>query len=255
VSAAALFKWPVVAACALIAAGTAAADGLAVPKSAKPAVSDDWRATVIPGTCVRPEYPLSSIRRQETGTSIIELKLDENGTVTGSSVRQSSGSRLLDQAAAQSLSLCRFNPARDSTGTPMASSYPMRFEWRLENAPSDPWVAMREVAGGGFAPTEDFGTIPFAGDSASSIEQRARMLRAARDEALDKALCPSVEKASARVAYSDTAPDRRSLESWTLEQCGKTMRYAVVVLFPQAKPPRFRMVPLAPAEADPFAAR
>jgi TonB family protein len=240
------------AACAAVGA-SAVAEGLSIPQDPAAPATDAWRATVIRGTCIRPEYPLASIRKQETGTSVIELKVDASGTVTDTSVRQSSGSRLLDQAAAQSLSACRFKPARDSTGTPMVSSYPMRFEWRLEDAPPDPWVALRAVRGGGFAATTDVASIPFAGDSAGSIEQRAKMLQAVRDEAVDKAQCPSIEKASARVVQSEDKPDRLSLESWVIEQCGQVMRYTVVIAFPEAKPARFRFIPLASSQPDPLA--
>ena len=137
----------------------------------------------------------------------------------------------------------------------MASGYPMRFEWRLEDAPPDPWVGLRALAGGGFAPTSDFSAVPFTGDSAGSAEQRARMLQAVRDEAVDKAQCASIERVSARIGLSDTKPERRSFESWTFEQCGQAMRYVAVILFPEAKRPQFRFVPLAPTEADPFASR
>jgi TonB family protein len=242
---------------AVVAMTAAAAEGLSVPKDAASAakVADAWRATPIPGTCIRPEYPYASIRLQEKGTSVITLTVDATGAVTGSSVVKSSGSTRLDQAAADALSVCRFKPARDSAGTAVASTYPMRFEWRLEDAPPDPWVALRALNGGGYTPTTDFAAVPFTCDSAAVSEQRARMLQAASAEALAKAQCPSIEQASARISQSDTKSDRRSFEMWTVKQCGQAMRYAVAIMFPQAKRPSYRMVPLAPAQADPFASR
>lgn len=220
-----------------------------------PAADQSARAVPIPGSCARPEYPQSSIRRQEKGTSIIQLKVDAEGLVTDASVRQSSGSRLLDQAAAFAMSACRFKPARDEKGVATRSVYSESFEWRLEDAPKDPWVGLRAVAGGGFAPTSDFGAIPFSGDSVGDPGQRAKILQAARDEAVDKAQCPSVERASARIAHSDSKSGRRSFESWTLDQCGQSIRYIVAILFSDDKRPQFRMVPLAPGEPDPFAQR
>ena len=220
-----------------------------------PAADQSARAVPIPGSCARPEYPQTSIRKQEKGTSIIQLKVDADGVVTDASVRQSSGSRLLDHAAASAMSVCRFKPARDEKGAAIRSVYSESFEWRLEDAPKDPWASLRALAGAGFAPTSDFGAVPFAGDSAGDPGQRARMLQAARDEAIDKAQCPSVERATARVALSDTKAGRRAFESWTLDQCGQSIRYIVAIMFPDDKRPQFRMVPLAPGEADPFAQR
>ena len=251
----ALAVWATIAATSVAAQDTAEeSSGLNFELGA-PATSQASRPTPIPGTCLKPEYPLSSIRKQEKGTSIIQLRVDAYGAVTDTSVRQSSGSRLLDQAAANALSACRFRPARDEKGTQIRSVYSESFEWRLEDAPKDPWVGLRALAGAGYAPTSDFSGIPFAGESAGSPEQRTRMLQAARDEAVDKAQCPSIERATSRIALSDSKSGRRSFESWTLEQCGQTVRYVVAILFPDGKRPLFRMMPLAASEADPFAAR
>lgn len=220
-----------------------------------PVADQSARAVLIPGTCSRPEYPQSSIRKQEQGISIIQLKLDADGVVTDASVRQSSGSRLLDQVAAFAMSACRFKPARDEKGAAIRSVYSDSVEWRLQDAPKDPWVGLRALAGAGFAPTSDFAAIPFSGDSAGDPDQRAKILQAARDEAVDKAQCPSVERASARIARSDNKSGRRSFESWTLDQCGQSIRYIVAITFPDGKRPQFRMMPLAAGEADPFAQR
>jgi TonB family protein len=203
---------------------------------------------------MRPQYPLASIRLQEKGTSLIGLTVDASGAVTGRSVLKSSGSSRLDQAAADALSACRFNPAHDSAGAPVASTYPMRFDWRLEDAPPDPWVALRALSGRGFTPTGDFTAVPFTGDSTATPEQRARMLQAVHAEAVDKAQCPSIEKVSAgHTAQGDKPSDRRSFELWTVMQCGQVMRYAVVIAFPEGRRPSFRMAPLASSQANPSA--
>jgi TonB family protein len=254
---AAIFRLAAVAASGAIVAAPAAAEGPPVPKdpASAPATSDASRPTPIAGTCTRPEYPFASIRLQEKGTSFIGLTVDATGRVTGSSVLKSSGSTRLDRAAADALSACRFKPARDPAGTAVASTYPMRFDWRLEDAPADPWVALRALNGAGFAPTTDFAAVPFTGDSAATPEQRAKMLQAASGEALEKAQCPSIEQASARIAQGDRKADRRSLELWTVKQCGQVMRYAVAIVFPEARRPSYRMMPLAPSQADPYASR
>jgi TonB family protein len=257
VSRATVLGWAALAAAGCLVAPGASAQGLAAPKEglSAPAAADAWRPTLVRGTCVRPEYPLASMRAQEAGTSVIGLTVDVAGAVSGTQVLKSSGSARLDRAAADALSACRFKPAHDSMGTPVASTYSMRFEWRLADAPPDPWVALRALNGAGFAPTDDFAAVPFAGDSAATPQQRAKMLQAARAEALDKAQCASIEQASARAAADDPTPDHRSLELWTLTQCGQPMRYVVVLMFPEARRPSFRMVPLAPSQADPFTVR
>jgi hypothetical protein len=114
-------------------------------------------------------------------------------------------------------------------------------------------VALRALRGAGFAPTGDLAAVPFAGDSAANAEQRAKMLQAARAEAQDKAQCPSIEQVSARVVRAPSEAEPGSLELWTVTQCGLSMRYAVALVFPEARRPSFRMVPLAPSQPDPAA--
>lgn len=219
------------------------------------APSDAWRPTLVRGTCVTPEYPLASIRQQEAGTSVIQLTVDAQGAVSRSVVLKSSGSARLDQAAADAFWTCRFIAAQDATGTNVASSHAMTFDWRLENAPPDPWVDLRALKGGGFMPTADLAKLTVTGDSATAPEERSKMLRAVLAEAVDKAQCPSIEQVATRVVSTEVKRERRSLELWTLKQCGGVMRYAAVITFPAGERPWFHMVPLAPSQADPLAPR
>lgn len=240
-----------------MAATSAAAQGLALPKDGtlSSTAQDAWRPTLIPGTCTRPEYPLASIRQEESGTSFISLTVDAAGSVTGTSVARSSGSSRLDQAAADSMRSCRFKPAHDSMGTPAPSTYVLRFDWRLQDAPRDPWVQLRALDGGGFAATADFSAVPFTGSSAASPEQRTKILDKMGAEARDKSRCPSIEEAAARVVPDRGLPapqSRRSLEMWTLKQCGMAMRYAVMIVFPEDARPYFNVLPIAPSEPDPL---
>jgi TonB family protein len=214
------------------------------------------QATPIAGSCLRPEYPLASIRAQETGTSVIALAVDAAGKVTGTSVVKSSGSARLDRAAADALWSCRFLAARDAAGAAVRSTYPMRFEWRLDDAPPDPWVALRALKGAGFAATLDLAAVPFRGESAATAEQRTKILQALRTEALDKAMCPSVEGVSSRIAPTDRNTNgQKPLELWTVTQCGLAMRYVLALALPETGRPSFRMMPLAASQPDPFGAR
>ncbi|MDA8455028.1 energy transducer TonB [Acidovorax sp. GBBC 3334] len=236
--------------------GGLAAQGFVAPKNKLPGAPGTvvWQPTLIPGTCARPEYPLNSIRGKEQGTSAITLTVGAGGSVRETAVLTSSGSARLDQAAADGMAACRFKPAQDSTGAPMQSSYVMRHEWRLEDAPPDPWVELKALNGAGFSASGDVAALAVAGDSAASPAQRAKVLAMVKARATEMAGCPSIEAAASRIVRSAGTPegaDRRSLELWTLTQCGRTMRYGIVVFFPADRPPFFRARPFAASEPDP----
>lgn len=219
-----------------------------------PAVNLAKNALLRPGTCGNPQYPLSSIKRQEQGRSFIRLIVDAKGTVTSSAIIRSSGSMLLDQETLDAFATCRFFPAQNQAGAPVSSIYAKSFEWRLQDAPADPWVDLRALQGTGFAPVADYAALPFAGKSVATAEQRAKMLKAVSDEALEKAQCASIEQVTARIAPpTDDTTNQRSLELWSLKQCGLEMRYVVAVGFPKEGRPWFRMMPLAPSQPSPFA--
>ncbi len=61
--------------------------------------------------CGTPEYPARAARNGESGTVTLALLVGTDGSVTGSRVQKSSGSRDLDRAAVAGLSLCKFKPA------------------------------------------------------------------------------------------------------------------------------------------------
>ena len=82
-------------------------------------------------TCSKPEYPKSSLRNEETGTSTILFKIAADGSVQGAAIQKSSGFRDLDRAAMAALSKCRFKPATEN-GTPVESSQPVQYVWTLE---------------------------------------------------------------------------------------------------------------------------
>lgn len=240
---------------AMLPAGSAA-QGLVAPKGNRLNSPSGvvWQPTLIPGTCVRPEYPLNSIRNKEEGISAITLTVGADGSVRQTSVLTSSGSARLDQTAADGMSGCQFKPAQDSTGSPMQSSYVMRFEWRLQDAPPDPWVELKALNGAGFPASTDLSVPPVTGDSAASPAQRTKVLAIVKSRAIEMAGCPSIEAAASRILRNvDATPgaDRRSIELWTLFQCGRTMRYGVVIFFPTDRPTFFRARPFAPSEPDP----
>lgn len=83
------------------------------------------------GDCAKPEYPAKAARNGEAGTVNLALLIGPDGRVTDSKIQKSSGSRELDRAAQQALSLCQFKPAM-ANGTPQAGWGRMAYVWTLD---------------------------------------------------------------------------------------------------------------------------
>lgn len=81
--------------------------------------------------CATPAYPINAARNGETGTVTLALLVGADGRVAGSRVQQSSGSRELDRAAVNALSLCQFKPAMHN-GVPEAGWAQIAYVWSLE---------------------------------------------------------------------------------------------------------------------------
>jgi len=82
--------------------------------------------------CEKPEYPAAARRSRETGTVVLRILVDVNGRVIESNVQTSSGSKLLDEAAREGLSLCRFKPGRVD-GKPERAWATLRYVWKLQD--------------------------------------------------------------------------------------------------------------------------
>jgi protein TonB len=100
---------------------------------AKPAYSGPAKtpAVVDFNTCAKPEYPKSSLRNEETGTSTILFGIGADGTVKSAAIQKSSGFRDLDRAAVSALSKCKFKPGTEN-GQPVESQQPVQYVWTLE---------------------------------------------------------------------------------------------------------------------------
>ena len=81
--------------------------------------------------CAKPDYPVSAARNGDTGTVTLALLVGTDGRVTSSRVQKSSGSRDLDRAAVNALSLCQFKPAMHN-GVPEAGWAQIAYVWTLE---------------------------------------------------------------------------------------------------------------------------
>jgi protein TonB len=81
--------------------------------------------------CALPDYPSSAARNGETGTTTLALLVGTDGRVSSARVQQSSGSRVLDRAALNALSLCKFKPAM-TNGAPEAGWAQLAYVWKLD---------------------------------------------------------------------------------------------------------------------------
>jgi len=81
--------------------------------------------------CQEPEYPSTSLKREEQGTVLLMMLIDVDGRVRESKVQQSSGYERLDRAARDGLTQCRFKP-RIVDGKPEASWGQMKYTWRIQ---------------------------------------------------------------------------------------------------------------------------
>jgi protein TonB len=81
--------------------------------------------------CAKPNYPAAAARNGDTGTVTLALLVGTDGHVTSSRVQKSSGSRELDRAAVNALSLCQFKPAMNN-GVPEAGWAQIAYVWTLE---------------------------------------------------------------------------------------------------------------------------
>ncbi|MEH3047762.1 energy transducer TonB [Sphingomonas adhaesiva] len=78
------------------------------------------------------DYPPSSIRAEEEGTTAITWTINTQGRVENCRVTSSSGSSALDQAACRALQRrARYSPAVDAAGNPIATTQSRRVVWKL----------------------------------------------------------------------------------------------------------------------------
>lgn len=81
--------------------------------------------------CEKPEYPPAARRFRESGTVVLRILVGVDGTVISSEVQTSSGSKRLDEAAREGLSLCRFKPGMVD-GKPEQAWSTLRYAWKLQ---------------------------------------------------------------------------------------------------------------------------
>ena len=104
----------------------------APPAPPAPAATGVKVAAVVSfANCAKPEYPKSSLRNEETGTSTMSFLIGTDGRVAESKITKSSGFRDLDRAAIAALSKCTFKPGTVD-GKPEPSWAPVQYVWTLD---------------------------------------------------------------------------------------------------------------------------
>lgn len=81
--------------------------------------------------CAKPDYPARAARNGESGTVTLALMVGADGRVKDARIQSSSGSRDLDRAALNALSLCQFKPAMNN-GVAEAGWAQLAYAWVLE---------------------------------------------------------------------------------------------------------------------------
>ncbi|MBC3880652.1 energy transducer TonB [Undibacterium sp. LX40W] len=87
-------------------------------------------ANVDAKACDKPEYPANSLRAGEEGTVHLAMLIGTDGHVMETKVEKTSGSRALDKAAIQGLSLCKFKPGTVD-GVPEKSWAKLQYVWSI----------------------------------------------------------------------------------------------------------------------------
>lgn len=88
-------------------------------------------AVIDVNACDKPVYPASALRNGETGTVSLSMLVGTDGRVVQTRMDASSGSRALDRAASEALSLCRFKPGTID-GVPQQSWTKVQYVWKMD---------------------------------------------------------------------------------------------------------------------------
>jgi protein TonB len=105
----------------------------APPAPPRPVISQAARAKgSLPSLFSTDDYPQSSIRNEEQGTTAVRLTISTDGRVTDCSITQSAGSTALDNATCNIIRRrARYTPAKDQAGNPITGTDSARIRWEL----------------------------------------------------------------------------------------------------------------------------
>jgi protein TonB len=80
----------------------------------------------------KPDYPTLSRRYEEQGTVVLRVLVKADGTAGAVEIKSSSGYRLLDESARNTVQSWRFNPAAED-GKPITEWYQISIPFKLQN--------------------------------------------------------------------------------------------------------------------------
>lgn len=87
-------------------------------------------------TCEKPEYPAAALRAEASGVTKIRFWVDASGAVSKAEIEKPAGisreHRLLDRAAVDALSKCRFKPGTDEHGKPVGGTTTVDYVWKVD---------------------------------------------------------------------------------------------------------------------------
>ena len=108
----------------------------AAPAAPPPPKAQAVAARIDVGTCDKPEYPAAALRAEATGISKIRFTVDATGVVSKAEIDRSAGAsrehRLLDRAAVDALSKCRFKPGVDDAGKAVGGATVVDYVWKMD---------------------------------------------------------------------------------------------------------------------------
>ena len=103
-----------------------------------------------PASCTAPQWPAEARRYEVDGVTVLNFQIDAAGKISHPQVVRSSGWRLLDDAAVQSLVRCQFKAGLDEHIR--TSTYPIQFVWTL----TGPAAIRPALVAGSCAPSSAF---------------------------------------------------------------------------------------------------
>ncbi len=115
----------VAAICAVVNLGSRAAQSKA-PRA-------PFDALLSPASCAQPQWPAEARRYEIEGATTIRFEIGADGKVARPMVAQSSGWRILDEAAVQGIRQCLFQ--QQTAAARERTAFPLQYVWRLDAAP------------------------------------------------------------------------------------------------------------------------
>ena len=119
-----------------VAPAPAPAPGPAAPAAPPAPKPQAVAARIDVSSCDKPEYPAAALRADASGTTKIRFTVDASGTVSKAEIERAAGvsreHRLLDRAAVDALSKCRFKPGSDEQGKPVGGTTVVEYVWKTE---------------------------------------------------------------------------------------------------------------------------